>query len=172
LRITNIINPKIVEKNIVWRDPDDIVMFERYTDDGSSNHAWGNDDLIPLSDLVPPDRNDSLYVSPSTDALIIDLDIEIYDKISLDSHPIAALITDAGTTEDLLALADRDVQLVVGKHIKFGAASDEIRMQSKIVSARLDAAAKTAGPGTASRRKKIASSTDHTMSRPHSSANR
>lgn len=90
--------------DVLWGDPEGIVVFGPAN---TSNSTWGAEELIPLTVLNGVTNG---YIL--NDTLLIVIEIEIYDTLDINSHPLTTAIEAAAETKDLIAIADADLSLI------------------------------------------------------------
>jgi hypothetical protein len=123
------------DKNITWTDEEGVVSFG-VADSGSD--IWGTEEFFPLS-LLASDG----YGYLRADILAINVDMEIYGDVHIDSHPLTKAIENTSAElDDLKALAVSELSLITktlpgSKNcLKAG---EEFKYQDKIVKSRVPA---------------------------------
>ena len=107
------------KNNIVYND-DEIVIFEK---NNLPNDQWGCDEFILTNVLL--DINNGFYYK---NKLLFEIEIEMYEKVDIDLHPLAKAVKEAPDNDNstLIQLADDDLALITKKLPLEGKSSSEI----------------------------------------------
>lgn len=108
-----------IKNDIVYYD-DEIEIFEKY---GQPNDNWGCEEFI-LTDVLF-DTNNGFY---SKNRLLFVIEVETYEKVEIDLHPLAKAVKDAPDQDNssLIQLADDDLALITKRIPLEGKSSSEI----------------------------------------------
>lgn len=119
----SLINQNNVSDNYVWEDDEGIVKFEAFGGDCE----WGSEDFLLFEDF-----NTFIY----NDCIILEITMEVYGVVEIDAHPLTKAIENAAETEDLIALADKDLSLIV-KQLPLGRQGISKGRQDSLIQYRL-----------------------------------
>lgn len=96
--------------DIVWEDPEGMMLFSRRTD---GDNEWGAEDFITIDVL---DDRESGFVSSETGNITIRVELHVQGCLDFNSHEgLSEAIGHATKESDLLQLANEDLHEIVSK---------------------------------------------------------
>lgn len=124
-----LVNQVSGEEDYSWEDSEGIVEFEGYYNGGSNE--WGCEEFMTLEDAVSEKAG---FLVDDSFRFVVEM--EVYGVVNIDAHPLNKAIENAADDGDLIALADKDLSLIV-KSLPLGKGDNIARRQDNLVTGRL-----------------------------------